>query len=337
MIKEVRKILILAAVLLGLWAGVITAFAAEFEVTNDNVNIRSAASTGSSSVGSANRGDKFPIEGEATDAANNIWYKVKLAGDTYGYIRSDLGRVSGNITSDVSGEAEPIPHREATVSQSSVRVRSGPSTNHSEVVSIQRGTTIILTGETKDSSGRVWYQMKATVGDREIVGFVRSDLITPGDLIEMDVPFDVGDPDVYDDNPEYVADTDPETVNEQFNYEIRYVQNDVGGYDYYLYDRGQGTQWKVEEFLELIKVAQTNEQLYSEQSDRQKTIIIILAGVIILLVLILTVLIFKIRDLNEDAEMDLRSFRPAGPPVKKSLSRPPDGRPAGRRLAVHPA
>lgn len=336
--KVIRKILILAVAVAGLWAGAITAYAAEFHLTNDNVNVRAEASTSSASVGSVNRGNSFTIEGEVTDSANNVWYRVRVSGDTFGYIRSDLGRVTGSLDGGAAGEADPIPHREATVSQSSVRVRSGPSTNHGEVASIQRGTNLVLIGETTDSSGRLWYQMTANVSGDEIIGFVRSDLITVGDLIETDDGFfDEGYDDYYDEgNDSSVADTSP-SLNEQLNFEIRYVQNDVGGFDYFLYDRLQGTQWKVEEFLELISVAETNERLYGEQSDRQKTIIIILAVVIIVLALVLTVLIFKIRDLHEDAEMDLRSFRPdeggraRGGPVKKSGSRPAEGRPSGNR------
>ena len=338
-----RKILIWVPAVIFLWASAITVSASQFEVTNDNVRIRAEASTASDSVGSANRGDTFAIEGEATDADNNLWYRVRFTGDTYGYIRHDLGRATGTATSGASGDAEPVPHREATVNQTGVRVRSGPSTTHGEVANLQRGSAVIITGEGKDSAGRVWYQIKATVDNREIIGFVRSDLITAGELIDMgegSIDDDYLD-DYYGDDeimtPEDQGSSD--SPIEQHNFEIRYVQNDVGGYDYYLYDRSQGTQWKVEDLLALSGVAVANELFYNERLDRQKMIIIILAVVIIILALILTVLIFKIRDLSEDAEMDLHSFRPnsdaglrtRGDAVKKPGTRPPDGRSGGNR------
>ena len=344
-----RKILMSAAVLAFLWAGAITVHASQFEVTNDNVNIRAEASTSSASVGSANRGDTFAIEGEATDSANNLWYRVKLTGDTYGYIRHDLGRATGTAADGSSGDAEPVPHREAAVNQTGVRVRSGPSTSHGEVANLQRGSAVIITGEGKDSAGRVWYQIKATVDDREIIGFVRSDLITPGELIDMgEGSLDEGDFDDYNGEDEGMAPEEPAgpgPAADQHNFEIRYVQNDVGGYDYYLYDRSQGTQWKVEELLALSSVAAANEIYYNERLDRQKVVVIILAVVIVVLFLVLTVLIFKIRDLSEDAEMGLHTFRPnsdaglrtRGEPVRKPGTRPPDGRPAGSRPAKRPA
>ena len=325
MIKLLRKILVLATCITALWLGAISVYAAQFEVTNVNVRIRAEASTSSEAIGSAGQRDKFDIVGETTDSAGMVWYQVSIPGGNTGYIRSDLGRVIGGTTEGTPGDAEPIPHQEATVSTSSIRVRSGPSTEHSEVASIQRGTALVLTGKSTDSSGRVWYLMTASVGDQEVVGFVRSDLVTLGDLIEMENGF--GDDGDTEDSPGASDDTtdNASTVNEQLNFEIRYIINDVGGYDYFLFDRAQGTQWKIEEFLELIRVAETNERLYSEQSDRQKTIIIILAVVIVILALVLTVLIFKIRDMHEDAEMDLRYVaKPKNTPPKKGGNRPTD-------------
>ncbi|MCL2051260.1 MAG: SH3 domain-containing protein [Lachnospiraceae bacterium] len=332
-LKVFRKMLILSVLMAGLWAGAwawaITAYAAEFTLTNDNVNIRAEASRNSTSVGSVNRGDTFTIEGEVTDSDNNTWYRVRVSGDTFGYIRSDLGRVSGNINEGSALEADPIPHREATISQSSVRVRSGPSTSHGEVTSIQRGTALILTGEASDSSGNTWYQIKATIDGQEINGFVRSDMVTPGDFIEMEEVYD-GEPDYQEEGNDGAAETETSPSAGQLNFEIRYIQNDVGGYDYFLYDRLQGTQWKVEEFLELINVAETNERLYSDQSDRQKMIIIILAILIIVLALVLTVLIFKVRDLHEDAEIfypDSDAGQRARGSAGKKAARPGDARP----------
>jgi len=337
-LKFSRRILILSVTLVGLWAFMITAYASELELTNDNVNIRAEASTSSASVGSASIREKYEIVGQDTDSAGNVWYRVKISGDNFGYIRSDMGRVIGEVPgTGATGDAEPIPRQEATISASSVRVRSGPSTNHSEVASIQRGTSVILTGEATDSTGRVWYRLEAAVGDRDVVGFVRSDFITPGDVIDTGDDFtDVGDDEGNIDVSDGSTPDDTASATEQFDFEIRYIQNAVGGYDYFLFDRLKGTQWKIDEFLQLINVAETNEKLYAEQSDRQRTIIIILAVVIIILALVLTVLIFKLRDLHEEADMDIRPIRnrPNGtlrePPVKKG-ARPPDGRPPANR------
>lgn len=327
MIKKIIRMLILGAAVFGLWAFSMTAFAAEFEVTNDNVNIRSEADRTSSTVGSTNRGRKFTIEGEATDSEGNIWYRVNVEGNTYGYIRSDLGRVSGGPASEGDGLSEsgatPIPPREATISQSSVRVRSGPSTSHSAVGSLQRGTVIILSGEIRDSSDRTWYYMTANQDGQEISGFVRSDLIAVGDLIDVgegagdgDIPF--MDPEEGEVDGNQGSDESSASAGD-LNFEIRYSQNDEGIFEYYLYDRGQATQWKIDEFLQLRTIAQRNQESFEAQIRRERAIIIILAVVIVILVLILTVLILKIRDLSEDMEADSLS-RPDRP-QSKGLSR----------------
>ncbi|MCL2255129.1 MAG: SH3 domain-containing protein, partial [Lachnospiraceae bacterium] len=305
MLKNAVKLIIIGIAFLGMLSYGLDGYAAEFEVTNDNVNIRAEASTASNSVGSTNRGRKFTIEGEATDSAGNIWYRVNVEGNTYGYIRSDLGRVSGGTVS--ATEATPIPARYATINTSSVRVRSGASTSHSEVASIQRGTSIVLSGEVTDSAGRIWYFMTATIDGREVQGFVRSDLISVGELVDTgEGSYDDGEEQYQDDlyNEEDNYSGSQAVNNEELNYEIRYIQNDVGGYDYFLYDRRQSTQWKVEEFLELRNVAEANQKSFEEQSKRERTIIIVLAVIIILLVLVLTVLIFKIRDLSEDLDAE---------------------------------
>lgn len=58
---------------------------------------------------------------------------------------------------------------------SAVNVRDGASTQNTNVIaSIQPGTSVEITEETKDSSGNVWY--KITAGNT--TGYIRSDLVT---------------------------------------------------------------------------------------------------------------------------------------------------------------
>jgi hypothetical protein len=66
------------------------------------------------------------------------------------------------------------------------------------------------------------------------------------------------------------------------------------------------------------EVAAENERLYQEQSARERTIIIVLAIVTIILAIVVTILLFKIRELYEDAETP---FSPSRPPQGRATSK----------------
>jgi uncharacterized protein YgiM (DUF1202 family) len=57
-------------------------------VTANSINIRAEASTGSQIVGSAVKGDKFPLL-----ATEGEWYKIRLSNGSEAYIASFLGRL----------------------------------------------------------------------------------------------------------------------------------------------------------------------------------------------------------------------------------------------------
>ncbi|MDR0220256.1 MAG: SH3 domain-containing protein [Lachnospiraceae bacterium] len=327
MSKTLRKILILGAALALLMAFSLTAFAAEFTVTADGARIRTTASTSGEVVSSVRSGAKLAVSAQATDSQGIIWYRVAVDGNTSGYIRSDMGSLSGTIPEPGSegsgttpGGSTAIPKQAATIDQSSVRIRNGASTSHDSVASLPRGASIVIIGEATDSSGRKWYEMTATADGGEVTGFVRSDLIVLGDLLEDDEEGgDIAVEDPGDENPEVpVVETPSEPDTSEFDYLVKYEQNEVGGYDYYLYDQNDLQRWKVEEFLHMGAVAAENERLYQEQSARERTIIIVLAIITIILALVVTILLFKIRELYEDNEA---AFSPSRPPQSRATSK----------------
>jgi hypothetical protein len=132
-----------------------------------------------------------------------------------------------------------------------------------------------------------------------------------------------GDETPVDEPPEeepYVppVETPTEPDSAEYDYLVRYEQNEIGGYDYYLYDQNGSQRWKIEEFLRMGEVAAENEKLYQEQSARERTIIIVLAIITIILALVVTILLFKIRELYEDAETP---FSPSRPPQGRTASK----------------
>jgi uncharacterized protein YraI len=347
MFKKVRIIMVIGAIAIGLMANTIMALAAEFTVTADNARIRSEPSTSGDVIGSTTRGRKLAVSAQATDSQGATWYRVPVEGNQFGYIRSDMGTISGTVpggnggTNAAEGEVTPRPEQLATINQGSVRVRSGPSTSHNASASLPRGVTITINGEANDSSGRTWFQMTATHEGQEITGFVRSDMVTLGDVLEQTDPIE--DPNEgIDVEPSEIGGNEPpetgNTIENEMDYIVTYEQNDIGGFDYYIYDLTdpqESKRWKVAVFLKMGETFAENEAWYQSQSKRERTIIIVLAVIVIILALVVAALLFKIREMYENAEdmMIPSGPRPDGPSRDKGLgqksSSPPPSRVKG--------
>ena len=77
-------------------------------VTGGQVNIRSNASTSGAKVAQVQRGVVMTINGQATNSANETWYRVTFtsnSGDVTGFVRNDFVSVSGDLVPVT--EAEP--------------------------------------------------------------------------------------------------------------------------------------------------------------------------------------------------------------------------------------
>lgn len=179
------------------WLTAFTALAAEGEITAQTAYIRAQASTESEVVASTIKGKKVDLIESVKDSGGTIWYKVPVAGGGYGYIRSDLVKVSGEVpaasTSSQAAQpaestdqpAETVPTsigEQAAVIQCDTNaiIRSGASKSHSVVTSLPNGTSITLIGEANDSAGNKWYQITSDYNNRSIEGYIRSDLIAIG-------------------------------------------------------------------------------------------------------------------------------------------------------------
>ncbi len=335
--KWTKGILGLATMVAVFYMSALTCLAAEGKVTADTAKIRASASTDSEVVGSTVQGKVIDIFGSVKDSAGNTWYKVAVAGNSFGYIRSDLVSTSdtikeidgGTATTQQPAATTDAPKPEATVptsigeqaatikSDSSVRIRAGASTQHDAVSSLPNGTAITLIGEANDSAGNKWYQMTCTYNGKTIEGYVRSDLITIGSEGAAEAPAAEGTTEGEATEGENAEGTlleegtgevppeegvEPEAPAEEAepenkDYEIVYTQNEAGEYEYYFYDNINGTRQKLSDLLNVVDVANQTSQKLVEQKEQDKMIIIILAVVIVLLFIVITVMIFKIRDL----------------------------------------
>lgn len=159
--------------------------------------IRATADTSSEALAGVKSGDTLSICGQTTGADGNIWYQVYVDANTKGFIRSDLiqKKTDGNIstvpnqnantnttttttTNTEVTQATAVEKKNATVSQNSVRIRKGASTQHEVVATANRGMVLTITGEAAGSDGKTWYQVVFSYNNKEITGFIRSDLVT---------------------------------------------------------------------------------------------------------------------------------------------------------------
>lgn len=332
--------------------------AAQGTVKADTAKIRAQADTSSEVVGSTVKGKVIDIVGVVTDSSGMKWYKVPIANNGYGYIRSDLVETAETIeiyeddvanaqpvTTATEKPADTVPtsigEQQATISQASVRVRSGASTQHDTVASLPQGTTITLIGEANDSAGNKWYQMTCNYNNKTIQGYVRSDLITIGAAASepqnSDAPenTDGGEGEggegenagAEGENPEGTnpdeggQEAEPEQpVSEHNDYEVVYNE-DV----YWLYDNTNGTMMKVADLLSVVNKANENSATLQSQVKNGKIVIIILAAIVVILVVVITVLLFKIRDLYygdyEDEDYDEEEEEIEEPVVVKKKKR----------------
>lgn len=156
-------------------------------VTVASAKIRASADSSSEQLGSVAQGGTVDIISETTGADGKTWYQVYVDANTKGYIRADLVEKTGGSstsTSNTSGSSQttttatPVDAKKGTVVTSNVRIRKGASTNHDVVATANRGMVVTVTGEADGADGKKWYQISFTYNNKEITGFIRSDLVT---------------------------------------------------------------------------------------------------------------------------------------------------------------
>ncbi|MDD3252167.1 MAG: SH3 domain-containing protein [Lachnospiraceae bacterium] len=77
-----------------------------------------------------------------------------------------------------STRAYAYTERSATVNATSLNVRSGAGTSHSQVTKLAKGAAVTVIGETTDSEGKLWYQIRFTAsGGSATTGYALSTYI----------------------------------------------------------------------------------------------------------------------------------------------------------------
>ena len=124
-------------------------------VNTDALRLREEASTSSTILATASKGDTVVVLEEAKDG----WYKVDYK-SVEGYMSADYVDVS--VKADVT-----IGYGLVQADGSTLNVRSGPGTSYSKVTSLSDGAVVSITGIDNG-----WYKVKTSSG---AVGYVSSE------------------------------------------------------------------------------------------------------------------------------------------------------------------
>ncbi len=332
----------------------------ECTVTASSANIRANADTGSTALASVLKGDKLTVTEEVTGADGKVWYKVIIDANSQGYVRSDLVSKEGggqtttttttttppaagnsnsqpvlntNVTVNTDG-VEAVQPVGASVTKDQVRVRADSSTNSSIVTSVKKDVVLTVHGTKAGSGSEIWYQVSFVVDGTEVTGYIRSDFVSlNGELLpvsqEPETP------------PEEPGEAEPEApVVTPKDYETEQTDG-----VWWLVDNVGLHKYKIDELFSISAKNAEDLEKAEKKVSRQTGIIVFLSILLVLLVLGITLLIFKIKDMMEDDGFDERTVRqrPAGDRVRgqsDSTGRRPvgtrpaagsTGRPAGAR------
>ena len=173
-----------------------------FTVVNGVVTARSGfvrmdASTSSSCVFCVTNGDIVTITGKKKLENGEKWYKVEKDGQS-GYIRSDLvykpktkkddtqtqEAVPAAQTTDITGQSLPAAGAvfptavTGTVKGSGVIMREKETTASNILLSLNKGSTVVVTGTVSGGDGYIWYAVKSAKNGVPFSGYIRSDLLT---------------------------------------------------------------------------------------------------------------------------------------------------------------
>ena len=135
----------------------------EGTVTADALNVRSGPSTSYGITTKLYKGDKVEIL-----QTSNGWHKIKASNGKIGWVSGDYIKVSSGSTSQPSTSTT-----KATVTATSLNVRSGAGTSYSVITKLPKGTVV----DVLESASNGWKKIKTSGGT---TGWVSGEYLTTG-------------------------------------------------------------------------------------------------------------------------------------------------------------
>ena len=340
-VKILSGMALSAVLLLGLPMGVYADKTGTVAV--ESAKVRSEAGTTSDTVGAAAQGSTVTITDEASDNAGNTWYYVTLSDGTKGYIRSDLLNVSESSaqagaddaeatdeaaieaaesesqasavstsqdTSGVDIAAIAVPDgvkamdlQMASVSVAAGKIRSNASTSDSIVATLSQGTNLVVAGSKTGSDSKTWYYVAFVDGGSQKNGYIRSDLVSLGEVIVIDTPQE----EPVEEEP---VEAEPEVAVNN-DYALVYTDDGTGTEVWYLYNHINNTREKLQELLDFADNQQKVQEKYDSQIKTYRIIVIVLGALLVIAIAAAVIIFIRSRsgmyydeDYEEDEEED---------------------------------
>lgn len=299
--------LVLLIVLFGDGFAIVSHAESQGRVTATSANIRKEPSSSSEVVGSTLKDKIITITNQVQGSDGHTWYQTFVNSETLGYIRSDLveiidgstpptgtapGTTSPQEPPTVAGELEVLNPVSATVKGgNSVRIRSTATDSEDNIVkTVSNGLALTVTGRATDSKGKVWYQVSFSDEGADVSGFIREDYVTvEGEL----TPYVEPEPEPPAEDPGV---TEPEPAAPSKDYDTALIDG-----EWYLQDFLKNEQHKIST---LFDAANTNVEVYNaehKKAETEKIVIIILVFLLVAAASGIAMLIFKIKDMSDDA------------------------------------
>ena len=177
----------------------------------------------------------------------------------------------------------------ATVTSSSVNIRSEASTSASVAGKATSGQELTVTGETQGSDGKTWY----AVTFDNVSGYIRSD------LVEAHVSDATAEPTV-DESQETEEPEEEPIVDNSADYSVAFEDDGSGSSAWYLHDNTMGTRYQVSDLLNAEETNKNNQATIDQTAKSMRFVVILMAGVIVVLIIVVTILIIKVRSTYED-------------------------------------
>ncbi|MBR5712803.1 MAG: SH3 domain-containing protein [Lachnospiraceae bacterium] len=176
-------------------------------VSVTRMNVREGASSQYSILGKVYSGDKLVVTGEKKDTKGQLWYQIEYKGRKDGayvfaeYIKLGAGIATPTPTPKPTSTPTPKPTSTptpaptstptpkptstpeairstgATVTSSTLNVRTGPGTEYPKIVQIKNGQKLTVVAFGLESDGDVWYEVEFSVGVLQYRGYVYSQYV----------------------------------------------------------------------------------------------------------------------------------------------------------------
>ena len=143
----------------------------EGTVTADALNVRSGPSTSYGITTKLYKGDKVEIL-----ETSNGWHKIKASNGKIGWVSGDYIKVSSGSTSQPSTSTT-----KATVTATSLNVRSGAGTSYSVITKLPKGTVV----DVLESASNGWKKIKTSNGT---IGWVSGSYLANGVVEQPSTP-----------------------------------------------------------------------------------------------------------------------------------------------------